>query len=255
MSVIIDTSNLNGFCREIARQPAVGLKTWNVMIYEVAKILENCVRLTTRDRVDRIKKSVAFKNRTLPFPGETYGRHKPVIYVNKHGLIWFYDDAGPGNVGLAQGPRNKGKSKTFHPMTEFFRYGNPRWERYQAFLSELKNRQIDVRGVIGRAAQTWVQMAAAVGINLQNVPGYVSGAAPFKGRTKVHGTGSKRQTGSALLLEMVNQNQIFFGTMDGNRILQTSINGRYRYFQESMKRGVFDDVKQVAARYKGLKAA
>lgn len=245
MPVTIDTSNLNGFCRTMASQPAVGLKTWDVMIYEVRKIFEQCVRLTTRNNVERIKRSIEFKNRTLTGPNKS-----PIIYTTKAGVIWFADAPGQDYEGVAKG--RKSGVKTFHPMTEFFRYGQPRWTRYQQFLADLKNKFIDVRQVIGRAGQTWVQMAAGVGIQLEGVPGYIRDAPAFKGRSKVHGTGRKSQTASSLLLEFVNQNQIFFGTMDGNRILQSSINGRYRYFQESMKRGVFDDVKQVAARYKGL---
>lgn len=249
MPVTIDTSNLNGFCRQIAAMPAVGKSAWDVMLFEVGKILENCVRLTTRTNVERIKRSVEAKNRTLQA-----GKGSPIIYLTKSGVAWFADQPGPGYEGVAQG-RKTGSGKTFHPMTEFFRYGQPRWLRYQQFLIDLKNKQIDARAVIGRAGQTWVQMGRDAGIELQGIPGYIRDAPPFRGNRKVHGYATKRTTASSMLLELVNQNQIFFGTMDGNRILQTSINGRYKYFQQSMRRGVFDDVKQIAARYRGLIAA
>lgn len=249
MPVTIDTSNLNGFCRDIARMPAIGKSAWDVMLYEVGKILENCVRLTTRANVEKIKKSIEFKNRTL-----NQGKGSPILYVTKAGLVWFADQPGEQYEGIAKG-RKTGTGKTFHPMTEFFRYGQPRWTEYQQFLIDLKNKQIDARAVIGRAGQAWVQMGEGAGITLQGIPAYIRNAAPFKGSKKIHGYATKRASASSMILELVNQHQIFFGTMDGNRILQTSINGRYRYFQESMKRGVFDDVKQIAARYKGLIAA
>jgi hypothetical protein len=245
MPVTIDTSNLNGFCKRIAATPGLGRNAWDVMLFEVGKILERCVDLTTRDRVNNIKTSIAFKNRTL-FSGK--GTKSPILYVTKAGIAWFADYPGEGYEGVAKGGKT-GSGKTFHPMTEFFHYGNPRWGRYQEMLEQLKGKQIDVRGVIGRAGQTWVQMADAAGIKLSGVPDYVRNATPFKGNTKRHGFAAMSR---GLWLTMVNQGKVVLGTIDGNRILQTSINGRYKYFLESMRRGVFEDVKMVARQYQGL---
>lgn len=259
MPVIVDTSNLNGFCRKIASMPPIGRKAWDVMLYEVARILENCVRLTTRSNVERIKRSVEFQNRML---NENKTKRSPILYVTKAGLIWFADYPGAGYEGIA-GYKKEGLTnqrgmvggKTFHPMNEHFRYGDPRWNRYQQFLMDLKNKQIDVRGVIGRAGQTWVQMANEAGIQLQGIPAYITNAPVFRGNTKQHGFARKFQSADAMWLELVNVGKIVLGTIDGNRILQTSINGRIKYFHDNVQRGVFDDVKQIAQRYKGLIAA
>lgn len=246
MPAIVDTSNLTNFCRTIAHWEP-GVKFWDVMIHEVGKVLEGCVRLTIKDKW-KITRSIEFKNRSLPFPGETYGRHKPVIYVNKRGLIWFYDEAGPENVGRAEGPRNKGKSKTFHPMTEFFRYGEPRWARYQAFLSDLKNKQVPVQMVLGRAAKSWVQIAESLGLSI-NVPGYVRNAAPFKGRHYVNGTSRRFRTFNGALLEIRNTNPVLLGTIDGAHILRTSIKGREKYFYHGISDAYIANVKETAMRY------
>lgn len=245
MPVVVDTSNLNGFCKRIAATPGLGVNAWDVMLFEVGKILERCVDLTTRDRVNKIKTSIAFKNRTL-FSGK--GTKSPVIYITKAGIAWYADYPGEGFEGVAKG-RKTGSGKTFHPMTEFFHYGNPRWGRYQEMLQQLKDKQIDVRGVIGRAGQTWVQMAEAAGIRLNGIPEYVRAAAPFKGNAKRHGFAEQSR---GMWLKMTNVGKVVLGTIDGNRILQTSINGRYSYFRKMMQAGVFEDVKAVARQYSGL---
>ncbi len=248
MPTIVDTSNLNGFCKRIAQEP-IGRSAWDVMLFEVARILENCVRLTTRANADKIKRSIDAKNRTL-----NEGKKSPVLYVTKAGLVWFADQPGADYAGVAKG-RKTGSGKTFHPMSEFFHYGNPRWQRYQQFLIDLNNKQIDVRGVMGRAGQTWVQMADAAGIPLQGIPAYVRNAPVFKGNNKQHGFARKFKTAEKLFLEMTNVGKIVLGTIDGNRILQTSINGRFKFFQKNMELGVFNDVKKIAGQYKGLVVA
>lgn len=246
MPVIVDTSNLNAFCKKIAATPGLGVKAWDVMLYEVGKILESCVRLTTREKVDKIRRSIAFKNRTL----NEKGSRTPILYFTKAGLGWFLDAPGEGYEGVAKGRKIGGK--TFHPTTEFFHYGNPRWARYQSFLAQLKDKQIDVREVIGRAGKSWVQMADDAGIALTGIPGYVRNARPFKGNTKVHGFAAQSR---GLWLKMTNQHSLLLGTIDGNRILQTSINGRYKYFLKNMEHAVFEDVKTVARAYPALIAA
>jgi hypothetical protein len=254
MPVIVDTSRFNAFCRHVASRP-IGRSTWDVMLYEVSKVLEGCVRLTTRDKVDQITRSVEFKNRTLRFGGK--GSGPAIIYISKKGLAWFADEPGAGYEGIAQGPNSKrvfaSSGKTFHPMTEFFHYGDPRWERYQSMLAQLKDRQINVRDVIGRGAQSWVQIGNALGLSV-NAPAYVRNAPPFKGTPHINGVAKKVRSADSLFIEMKNFAPILLGTIDGNRILQTSINGRSKYFDQKLRRGVFDDVKEIARAYPGLVA-
>lgn len=251
MPVTVSTNNLTSFCQEVARYTP-GVRFWDAMIHEVGKVLEGCVRLTLKDNW-KIIRSIEFKNRSLPAPGQTYGRHVPVIYFNKRGIGWFYDEAGPGNQGKAAGPRNIGKSKTFHPMTEFFHYGDPRWARYESFLAQLKNNQIKIKQVVGRAAQSWVQIAQSLGIRI-DVPDYVTNATPFRGgMTHVNGTSKEIRSVNSAVLQMTNINPVLLGTIDGNRILVTSIRNREKYFKHGITEGYLEDVKRTANRYQGLK--
>lgn len=248
MPCIFTTNNLTSFCQEVARNTP-GVRYWDAMLFEVGKVLEGCVRLTLGNKF-KIARSVEAKNRTL---NESGSKRSPIIYVTKAGLIWFADYPGPGYEGVAEG-RKTGTGKTFHPMSEFFHYGQPRWTRYQQSLLDLKNKQIEVRMVMGRAAQSWVQIADSLGVRI-NVPGYVRDAVPFKGKKHVNGFSRTIRTMNGALLEMQNVNPVLLGTIDGGRILRTSILGREKYFRHGISEAYINDVKTIAHRYDGLIAA
>lgn len=247
MPVFFKTDNLTGFCRQVA-QNTPGVRLWDAMIHEVGKVCEGCVRLTLGDKW-KITRSIEFKNRTL-----NEGKGKPVLYFTKLGIGWFADYPGAGYEGVAQG-RKTGSGKTFHPMTEFFRYGQPRWLRYQQMLADLRNKQIEVRMVMGRAAQSWVQMGESLGVRM-DVPGYVRNATPFKGKSgRITGSSRKIRSINGAILEMTNINPVLMGTIDGALILQKSIRGRLQYFKRGVTEGYIADVRATAARFQGLKAA
>lgn len=247
MPVITDTTNLTNFCRDVARHTP-GVKFWDAMIHEVGKVLEGCVRLTLGDKW-KITRSVENKNRTL---NESGSKRSPIIYVTKAGLIWFADYPGAGYEGVATG-RKTGSGKTFHPMSEFFYYGNPRWVRYQQFLMDLRNKQIEVRMVMGRAAQSWVQIAEALGVKI-NVPGYVRDASPFRGRRRTTGFARRMRSVNGAIIAIENINPVLLGTIDGGLVLRKSIKGRLQYFRHGITEGYLNDVRATAVRH-GLKAA
>jgi hypothetical protein len=241
-TVTVDTSNFSRSIRGLSE--ISGAPIQSVLLSETGHILERCVQLTTREKADRIERSVEFHNRTLKD-----GSGKPIIYITKSGVSWFLDDPGAGNEGRAQGRIIGGK--TFHPMTELFHYGDQRWLRYQEFLNQLKAKHIDFREVIGRVALSWVQIGESLGIDVP-APGYVKNAPPFRGRAYVDGSGQKIQSTEGFFLEIRNRNPVLLSTIDGFRVLQTAISGRAAYFDQNLRRGVFNDLKERASRYPGV---
>ncbi|MEY2511992.1 MAG: hypothetical protein QOE26_2755 [Verrucomicrobiota bacterium] len=251
MPCIVDTSQINGFCRSIAATNN-GVTIWDAMIFEIGKVLEGCVRLTMGDHW-KITRSVEFKNRTLRFGGK--GSGPAIIYISKKGLAWFADEPGAGYEGIAQGPNSKrvfaSSGKTFHPMTEFFHYGQPRWGRYQAMLAQLKDKQVPVRHVMGRAAQSWVQMAQSMGLQI-NAPDWVRNAPAFRGQTHINGFSKSIRSVGGAIVELKNTNPVLLGTIDGNRILQVSIKNRLKYLYRGISETYIAKVKETASRYRGL---
>jgi hypothetical protein len=239
----VDISQFSAFTNELSRMS--GTSQLAVMLHEIERILAECVRLTTRENVDKIKRSVEFKNRTLR-PSKS---GPAIIYITKKGVIWFADEPGPGNEGIAAGRTSDGK--TFHPMSEHFHYSDSRWNRFQGFMSQLEANQIVVRDVIGRAGQSWVQCGHALGLDVE-APAYVKNAPGFKGHSYLNGTGSRGETAKGIFAEIRNESPILLGTLPGHRILQTAVNGRAAAFEIRMRKGVFDDVKERARLYKGI---
>lgn len=238
----VDTTGFKDMAHGLSK--ISGTEVWPVILSETGHVLEGCVRGTTRDSVDRITRSVEFKNRELRAPDKS-----PVISITKKGVIWYVDEPGPGNEGRARGRKVAGK--TFHPMTEHLKYSDERWARFQAAMRELEAKVIDPRDVIGRAAHSWVQIAESLGLNIE-APQYVRQPKPFHGRIYPNGSSRKTQTVDSIFVDIINSNPVLLSTIDGNRILQRAINGRIEFFRRNMEKGVFDDLKVRAQRYPGV---
>jgi hypothetical protein len=249
----IDLSRFNAVCKELSK--GSGTPLWPVILSEVGHILGRCVQLTTEDKFDKIKTSVEFKNRTLRFGTS----EPPVLYFTKDkknevgGVGWFWDPPGPGNEGKAMGARGLVAGGTFHPMTEFWRYGDPRFGKYEVLKQELMDKQIDVKAVLGRAGQSWVQIGNSLGIELSPPPpAYVRNAPPFKGTAHVNGRSIKTETTNGLELRLINSAPVLLGTIDGNRILQVAVNGRIKVFSVRFRKGVFENYAERARLYPGV---
>ncbi len=242
ITVAVDTSHFNDSVRALSQ--ISGTPIFNVMVSEVGHVLDRCVSLTTSQRADKIKRSIEFRNRTLKNSAK-----EPILYFTKSGVAWFLDEPGAKYEGVAKGKTIHGK--TFHPMTEVFHYGDARWLRYQDFLGQLKANQINIKDVLGRIAFSWVAIGQSLGIDVK-APAYAKNFPPFKGRSYVDGRGKKETTAEGFFIEIYNANPVLLSTLDGGRILQQSINGRISYFDQNLRRGVFNDLKARAGRYPGV---
>lgn len=238
----VDTTGFADMARGLSKLS--GTAMWPVLLSETGRVLEACVRGTTRDASERITRSIEFKNRELRALDKS-----PIISITKRGVIWYVDEPGFEYEGRARGRKVAGK--TFHPMTEFFHYSDARWQRYQAALVKLKEAYINPRDVIGRAAHSWVQIADSLGLTIE-APEYVRRPQPFHGHIYANGSSRRTETADTLFVDIFNANPVLLNTIDGNRILQRAINGRIEYFRKNMETGVFNDLKTRAERYRGV---
>jgi hypothetical protein len=116
------------------------------------------------------------------------------------------------------------------------------------------------RRAIGLARQSVVQIADHLGIRLEAVPGGgISAAGIAKaraamasdGRSYVNGTGKEVQRATEFFITLVNR--LPHGVQLGmDRTLAGVINGRVRYFEQNLRRGVFNSLAEVAKKYPGL---
>lgn len=152
--------------------------------------------------------------------------------------------------------------------------GRPRWEHkhFSALQwADIKDAVADfaaaipraiaaARGAIGLARQSWVQIADDFGTPLESVPGgRISAAGIAKARAAIASSGRAYRNGEAreystnrdFVLTMINR--LPYGRqIELDAILARNINGRARYAQQNLARGVFDNLARIARAYPGL---
>jgi hypothetical protein len=256
--ITVDTTGFKAMAADLSRMGGVPIQ--QVILSETARVLERCIQLTPRRTPERIRTTVEYRNRNLWSNGDPANwrrRGDPVISITKKGTIFFVDHSSyvPGRGRTA--PRGKRiGAKTFHDMNGFFRWSNERWGRYQLLLEDMKNKIIDVAKAVrasGLAKQSWLQIAYQLGLGEQvSAPDYVRRARPSNGKVYVNGTARKFESATEFYVEIMNDNPIVAGRFNGAAILQRAINGRLAYFDTNLAKGVFNDLRMRATRYKGV---
>src|SRR6202049_2599919 len=167
--ITVDTTGFKAMALELARMSGAPVK--QVVITETARVLERCIQLTPRRTPERIRTTVEYRNRNLWSNGDSSDwrrRGEPIFSITKKGTIFFVDHSNfvPGRG--RRGPAGKRiGDKTFHDMNGLFRWGQERWNRYQLFLADMRNKAIDVKKAVaasGLAKASWLQIAFQLGV-------------------------------------------------------------------------------------------
>lgn len=116
------------------------------------------------------------------------------------------------------------------------------------------------RRAIGLSRQSWVQIADDAGIALEAVPGgRVSASAIAKARGAIASDGARYPNGQSrqyssnreFVIELINR--LPWGRKIAlDAILIKNINARARFFDQNVRRGVFDRLRTIARAYPGL---
>ena len=229
MKMTIDTSGFNAAARALSSLSGVPLLP--VLEAEAAKVLEKAASLTPSAAVAKIRAAHELGRRKYEgAPPASYApktaagqRHRSTIQLSPNGMIWY-------NVRQHRQP-------------------NTIWTSIRRKNREALKKALAARGL---AAQSWLKLATLAGLVIK-VPGYVRRALPSTGRTYENET-YKQTTGTE-------KSGIYFATtqptlrsINGDRILSRSLAGRVKYFETSLKKGVFTELRTIAARYPGLRA-
>jgi hypothetical protein len=108
----------------------------------------------------------------------------------------------------------------------------------------------------GLARQSWLQIADALRINMNAIPGGLSQAGLMKARSAlaqsgkhyVNGVGYELGTAEKAQLQLINS--LPYGVSIGmDRTLLGVISGRAKFFQQSYAKGAFDSARNVARAY------
>jgi len=122
------------------------------------------------------------------------------------------------------------------------------WASLQLQIKNSIKRRKDARGL---SKKGWVQIAEKLGIEL-SVPKYVAKATTPKGDYPENAQAAEKQTGPQFFIEITNSRTYSPSVRDA---IRAAMRGRTRFFQNNLKRGVFEKTSEIAAKYPGLKAA
>jgi len=130
------------------------------------------------------------------------------------------------------------------------RYPDALWQRISRQKKEGLRRKMRARGL---SKQSWLKLADEVGLRVA-APAFVSKALPRDGKSHPENARASRvRTKGRWAIYFENSqptvNNPFVG---GRRAIARALQGRIRYFEQNLRRGVFSELKQIAARYPGL---
>lgn len=111
------------------------------------------------------------------------------------------------------------------------------------------------RAARGLAKQGFRNIGVALGLDLR-APGYVARATPSDGRTYDNTTVTRRGSGGRYRVTVAtSQPTLLVPGVGGERVFRAAIRGRVKYFQASLRKGVFDSVREIARRYPGVRTS
>jgi len=245
---VIDSSGFQAMVEELSKLS--GKSYEHALVDQVGSILKVCLRKTPARTAREIIKRVSRQNNHV----ELASGHV-VSFWAKADAVMFLDDT---NWDQKKNPRQKAPrlkdGKSWHDMSGDRRWSSERWTRWKTLEALARRRHKDPRKAVkarGLAKQTWLQIAADLGIDIA-APAYVRNAVSPNGKTYREGSARKLLEAAAFYIEIRNSNPLMTGKLNGHRIVQSAINTRLKAFSHEMRKGVFDDVAYRAKRYPGI---
>jgi hypothetical protein len=219
----VDTSRINSMFREIARK--VRVPPEEIMVYEIGKILQMWLSLVPAADVNKLR---------LSYEEAIFSAQPATLYTPKSGRA-----------------RVKLTKRGFVTYFLLNRYPDELWNAMSERRKASLLRRIAARGL---AKQSVLQIADRLGVSI-SAPGYVRTALASTGKRYPENTSVqlRRRTGLLQITFENSQPTINQERVGGRAALQKAINGRVDYFLNNVARGVFDDVKNIAIRYPGMR--
>lgn len=257
----VDSRKFMAAMTGIQRNLRVPMRT--VIRTEVASILKQCAgdtKVATQAKAD--VRSRTKVTRDLGYSGRDRGKGAHPITVNSGmrgevGRVFILKKDGSGF--------RRTHNKNFDPLNQH--YKQIQWYDLQDAVADVRSGWANAiplgRAAIGLARQSWIQIADAIGIKLESVPGGgISAAGLAKARNAIasdgraysNGQAAEFQTNQTYIAELVNS--LPYGRKAKlDRVLVRRINGRAAFFAKNVKLGVFNSVSKILAAYPGFKVS
>ncbi len=265
----VDTAGFRKCAEDLARISGV---TYEEALKEQTRlVMQAALRNTPAAKAERIKKAIEAEGRW-----HTVESDGPVLSENtgtrggEPGQQWlFWPERSARARGLSRQRRTGGDAGMYYrlPNSRLPADVQSAVLSLKAKLASLqpKKREAIAKALRARglAKKSWLQASRAVGIDLRDIPSYVSAALASDGVSYENGTGRRITQGETLFFELENRYPALLNAigrqrrgksaaMDGYRILQGAIASRISAFNREMALGVIQDVAARARRYPGL---
>lgn len=247
--------NFSRVMDELAKLPGFDRRT--VVMAEAGSILKKCAALTKvapLDKIDRGAKLRALKSLKLTGGGD--------ISINA-GIRGDY-----GRVFIRKLPnsRSPGNSKYRRTHDAPFRalnqhYKDAQWENLSNTIDNAQQAigkaTKDAKASAGLARQSWIQIAASLGIDLTRVPGAGLSAKDIRAALASRARGDKLYENGIAREEKKNEsyfvtliNRLPYGRRIGlDKTLRAAIAGRVSYITVNMAKGAFDSIESVIKKF------
>jgi hypothetical protein len=127
-----------------------------------------------------------------------------------------------------------------------YRYPDRVWRDLQAQEQESIKKRV---ASIGWGAKAWFELANAIGLTI--APGIAATAVEPGKDARTYVSSAEEQTDSTYKLSVSNSSRLQ-NWIGGRTAFFSAIAGRVGFFNQNLKHGVFNDMKQVAAKYPGI---
>ena len=224
-TVTIDASGFNTAMVQLSKMTGVSFK--KVIKAELGKILEKTVRKTKAAKVKDITARYTYKAGIKP------------------------DKKLKGRVIIDGRRRNILSIKPMH--REHVKYGvrvgqkviNPDWKKLQDIL---KKKMKYAKGMRGLAKATWYKQAKDMKINI-TVPKYVKKAYKGIGRAAVRTLAKELHRKPYVILVKNSATIPLLKDVGGYGAFLGALNGRQKFFEKNLSKGVFDSAKEKTEKY------
>lgn len=258
VSVDLDTTRFNAAVYELQRR--TGISMVQIVRHEAGAALKMCVIRTKVASVTKIRATSLKSARLASFvrPLSTTTGHKG----GRKNTIWYKlpNAKKPIPVGEFSKTGKSGKVYDKSPRRQR-RIGPSIQSIVRGSINDMKAdmaTNVDRRlRSAGLARQSWLHIADSLNIDLATIKsGRDATAAIAKARAAmsyyINGYGNEFVDGNKRAILTLVNTLPYAVKIRMDTILARAINGRAIYFQQNLRNGVFNDMRQVAAKYPGI---
>lgn len=249
----IDTSGMEKVLRQISAMTMRPMR--EVTTSEALAILQTCMDRTKITGAGEIKSKLKTKfnqySQDGRFGTRSAGSFPKISIASKNGNIWL--GVGRPSSGAFSRTRGRQGRGVWHLVNKHYER-DADWSLFQEMtrdrLAKLEKLTLDWVARRGMPKASWYWIAEEIGYALRATAVVLDTAVRGRAMKEV-ASSEKKQTADSFTIVCRNSS-IAAARKDAAGILERTLAGRAKYFEQNLKRGVFDSMKNVERSYPNL---